>query len=334
MSAIECHDLTKRFGDVTAVSGLDLSIEEGEVFGFLGPNGAGKSTTINMLLDFTRPTRGSATVLGYDAQSEADAISRRVGVLPEGFGVYERLTGRKHLEFAIETKGGDDDLEVLLARIGLDPDAADRPAGGYSKGMRQRLATGMALAGDPDVLIMDEPSTGLDPTGIREMQALVRSEADRGTTIFFSSHILEHVEAVCDRIGVLNEGELVALDTLEGLRESLGNGATMTVTFAEPVADAADLVSAIDGVENVAVAGRRLEASVIDPTAKATVVTALDGAGATMTDVRIEETSLETMFSRLVGGEVGHPGSQSQPGAPPEATRQPSANAPPVGADE
>ncbi|MFP8957842.1 ABC transporter ATP-binding protein [Natrialbaceae archaeon A-CW3] len=340
MSAIECHNLTKRFGDVTAVSGLDLAIEEGEVFGFLGPNGAGKSTTINMLLDFTRPTEGSATVLGYDAQTEADAISRRVGVLPEGFGVYERLTGRKHLEFAIQTKDADDDPQALLERIGLDPDAADRPAGGYSKGMRQRLATGMALAGDPDLLIMDEPSTGLDPTGIREMQGLVRSEADRGTTVFFSSHILEHVEAVCDRIGVLNEGELVALDTLGGLRDSLGNGTTMTVTLDEPVADAAGLLGEIDGVTDVAVAGRRLEASVVDPTAKATVVTALDGVGATMSDIRIEETSLESLFSALIGGDGGHLRPQSQPhqqsrsGPPREDTTQHSANAPPVGADE
>ncbi|WP_254807649.1 ABC transporter ATP-binding protein [Natronosalvus amylolyticus] len=304
MPAIETRRLSKRFGDVTAVDDLNLTVEEGEVFGFLGPNGAGKSTTINMLLDFTRPTSGSATVLGYDAQTETDAISSRVGVLPEGFGVYERLTGRKHLEFAIETKRSDDDPEELLERVGLDGEDASRPAGEYSKGMRQRLATGMALVGDPDLLIMDEPSTGLDPTGIREMQTLVQSEADRGTTVFFSSHILEHVEAVCDRIGVLNEGELLVVDTLEGLRDSLGNGATMTVTLADPVDGAAETVAALEGVSNVTAGGRRLEASVTEPTAKATIVTALDAAGGTITDIRIEETSLESLFSMLVDGEA------------------------------
>lgn len=304
MVAIQTTNLTKRFGDVTAVFGLDLTIEDGEVFGFLGPNGAGKSTTINMLLDFTRPTEGSAKVLGYDAQEETDEISQRVGILPEGYGIYERLTGRKHLELAIRTKDADNDPEDLLARVGLDAENADRPAGGYSKGMRQRLVMGMALVGNPDLLIMDEPSTGLDPTGIREMQELVHEESERGTTIFFSSHILEHVEAVCDRIGVLSQGELVALDTLEQLRESLGDGATMTVTCADPIdRTAVETAGAISGVSDVTATGRLLEASVADPTAKAIVITELAAAGVTMTDIRIEETSLESLFSRLVTDE-------------------------------
>lgn len=304
MVAIQTTNLTKRFGDVTAVSGLDLTIEDGEVFGFLGPNGAGKSTTINMLLDFTRPTEGSAKVLGYDAQEETDEISQRVGILPEGYGIYERLTGRKHLDLAIRTKDADNDPEDLLARVGLDAENADRPAGGYSKGMRQRLVMGMALVGNPDLLIMDEPSTGLDPTGIREMQELVHEESERGTTIFFSSHILEHVETVCDRIGVLSQGKLVALDTLEQLRESLGDGATMTVTCADPIdRTAVETAGAISGVSDVTATGRLLEVSVADPTAKAIVITELAAAGVTMTDIRIEETSLESLFSRLVTDE-------------------------------
>ncbi|MFC3957039.1 ABC transporter ATP-binding protein [Halovivax cerinus] len=302
MSAIETNGLTKRYGDLTAVSELDLEISEGEVFGFLGPNGAGKSTTINMLLDFTRPTSGSATVLGYDAQAESDEISQRVGILPEGFSVYERLTGRKHVEFAVETKGATDDPDALLERVGLSSEDGDRPAGDYSKGMRQRLATGMALAGDPDLLIMDEPSTGLDPTGIREMQALVREEAERGTTIFFSSHILEHVEAVCDRVGILRAGELVALDTIEGLRESVGDGATMTVTATGSIEGAVDAVAAIDGVEDVTATGRRLEAVVERPSSKPLVVTTLANTGIELTDLRIQETSLESMFTTLIEG--------------------------------
>ncbi|OIB58959.1 ABC transporter ATP-binding protein [Natrialba sp. SSL1] len=314
MNAIEITDLTKQYGDVTAVSELSIAIEQGEVFGFLGPNGAGKSTTINMLLDFVRPTSGSATVLGYDTQTETDQISKRVGILPEGYDIYERLTGRKHLEFAIRTKDADDDPDELLARVGLDQADADRPAGGYSKGMRQRLATGMALVGDPELLIMDEPSTGLDPTGIREMQELVQAESERGTTVFFSSHILEHVEAVCDRIGILNQGELIALDTLEGLRESLGDGATMTITVSDPPKAAAETVDAITGVTDVTATGRQLEASVTDPRSKATVITELDALGVTITDVRIDETSLESLFAALVAedGTVGA-GIETQP---------------------
>ncbi len=303
MAAIDTTGLTKEYGDLTAVDDLDLTVETGEVFGFLGPNGAGKSTTINMLLDFTRPTAGSATVLGYDAQTEADEISPRVGVLPEGFDIYPRLSGRRHAEFAIETKDAADDPDGILDRVGLSPDDAARPAGDYSKGMCQRLATGMALVGDPDVLIMDEPSSGLDPHGIREMQDLVRDEAERGTTIFFSSHILEHVEAVCDRIGVLHEGKLVAVDTIDGLRESIGGGATMELMLDEPASGLCDSVASIDGVADVDASGRTLECSVPEPSAKAEIVTTVDGAGATIRDVRIEDVSLESLFATLTNGE-------------------------------
>ena len=302
MAAIDTTGLTKRYGDLVAVDDLDLTVEEGEVFGFLGPNGAGKSTTINMLLDFARPTAGSATVLGYDAQADADEISPRVGVLPEGFDVYPRLSGRRHVEFAIETKAADDDPDEILARVGLSGADLCRPAGEYSKGMCQRLATGMALVGDPDLLIMDEPSSGLDPHGIREMQELVRAEADRGTTVFFSSHILEHVEAVCDRVGVLNEGRLVAVDTIEGLRESIGGGATMELTVAESAADLREVAASIGGITDVTAAGHTLECTVTDPAAKATVVTAIDDADATIRDVRIDDVSLESLFREITDG--------------------------------
>ncbi|MFA9425798.1 ABC transporter ATP-binding protein [Natronorubrum sp. A-ect3] len=303
MTAIETTGLTKTYGELTAVDDLDLTIEDGEVFGFLGPNGAGKSTTINMLLDFARPTSGSATVLGYDAQDEADEISPRVGVLPEGFDIYPRLSGRRHIEFAIDTKDATNDPEAILERVGLSVEDAARPAGDYSKGMRQRLATGMALVGDPDLLIMDEPSSGLDPHGIREMQDLVRAEADRGTTVFFSSHILEHVEAVCDRIGVLNEGTLVAVDTIEGLRESLGDGATMELTLADAADGHLETARGVAGITAVAAAGQTLECSIADPAAKATIVTALDAAGATIQDLRIDDVSLESLFTTLTNGE-------------------------------
>ncbi|WP_226039974.1 ABC transporter ATP-binding protein [Natrinema sp. DC36] len=308
MTAIDTSGLTKEYGDLTAVDDLDLTVDDGEVFGFLGPNGAGKSTTINMLLDFARPTAGSATVLGYDAQTEADEISPRVGVLPEGFDIYPRLSGRRHIEFASKTKAADDDPDEILERVGLSAEDASRSAGDYSKGMRQRLATGMALVGDPDLLIMDEPSSGLDPHGIREMQELVRSEAERGTTVFFSSHILEHVEAVCDRIGVLNEGELVAVDTIEGLRDEIGGGATMTLALSSPAAELRAVAADVRGLTDVTASGRTLECTITDPTAKAGVVTALADAGATIEDLRIEEVSLESLFTALTNGEGSETG--------------------------
>ena len=168
MPAIETTGLTRRFDELVAVDALDLSVAEGEVFGFLGPNGAGKSTTINILLGFLDPSEGSATVLGHDATRDSRAVRRRIGLLPEGFAPYENLTGREHVRSAIETKDADDDPDELIARVGLDAEAARREAGGYSKGMTQRLVLAMALAGEPDLLVLDEPTTGLDPAGAEE----------------------------------------------------------------------------------------------------------------------------------------------------------------------
>ncbi|MFT4946948.1 MAG: ABC-2 type transport system ATP-binding protein, partial [Natronomonas sp.] len=202
MTAIELNGLTKRYGSLVAVDNLDLRIEEGEVFGFLGPNGAGKSTTINIILDFVKPTAGQARVFDMDCQQQGQDLRHRIGVLPEGYDVYDRLTGRQHLEFAIESKNATDNPQELLERVDI-ADAADRKASGYSKGMAQRLILAMALVGDPDLLILDEPTTGLDPNGAREIREIIREENSRGTTVFFSSHILSQVEAVCDRVGIL-----------------------------------------------------------------------------------------------------------------------------------
>ncbi|WP_435068024.1 ABC transporter ATP-binding protein [Haloplanus sp. C73] len=302
MAAIELDGVTKRFGDVTAVSDLDLTVPEGEVFGFLGPNGAGKSTTINMLLDFVRPTAGEVRVLGLDAERESVAVRRRTGVLPEGYDVYHRLTGRKHIEFAMRSKEVDGDVDAVLERVGI-ADAADRKAGGYSKGMRQRLTLGMALVGEPDLLILDEPSSGLDPGGAREMRDIVRTEADRGATVFFSSHVLGQVESVCDRVGIMREGELVAEDSIEGLRDAVGEGATLVITVDAASEDDLDAVRALDGVTNATTDGGTVTVT-CNPDAKTTVIGALEDAGVTVKDFQTEETSLEDLFLAYTEGEV------------------------------
>ena len=299
MPAIETQGLTKEFGeDVVAVEDLDLTIESGEIFGFLGPNGAGKSTTINVLLDFIRPTAGSAEVFGLDAQREPAAIRERIGVLPEGYGFDDYLTGREYMEWAIETKDADDDPEALLDLVGILGEA-DRTAAGYSKGMQQRLAFGMALADDPDLLVLDEPSTGMDPNGIQHMRSVIRGRAEDGTTVFFSSHILSEVEAVCDRVGVMNEGRLVAMDTIEGLRENATGESTIELECAAPPSP--DGVADIDGVADVTVAGTTLTASCTDPAAKVDVVRQVDGR-AEVVDILAENTSLESLFNQYTEG--------------------------------
>jgi ABC-2 type transport system ATP-binding protein len=303
MAAIETTDLVKEYGDVTALAGLDLEVQEGEIFGFLGPNGAGKSTTIDILLDFVRPTGGSARVLGLDAQEESQAIRQRTGVLPEGYEVYERLTGKQHMDFVLDSKGADDDPWELLEKVGID-DAAIRKAGGYSKGMRQRLLLGMALVGDPDLLILDEPSTGLDPSGVRDIRELIRDVAADGGTVFFSSHILSQVEAVCDRVGILRQGELVAVDTVEGLRDAAEVESTLRVTTRGGLVDGTvEQVRALAGVSEVTVHGNELVTTVTD-SSKFAVLSTLEGAEVQIVDFQTEEASLEDLFLSYTEGKA------------------------------
>ena len=302
MAAIDTTNLSKRYGTLTALDRANLTVEEGEIFGFLGPNGAGKSTMINLFLDFIRPTEGSVSIFGHDCQQEGKQARARMGVLPEGYDVYGRLTGRQHMEFAIESKDADVRPMDVLDRVGI-ADAADRPAGGYSKGMAQRLVFGMALVGEPDLLVLDEPTTGLDPNGARAMRQIIREENERGATIFFSSHILEQVEAVCDRVGILYNGELVAVDTIDELRSSMTGGTKLVVDIQPTDVDVVAVVNALSGVDTVQRNGdgTRLEITCQDD-AKMDVVLALDDAGVAVENFQTEEASLEDLFAAYTGG--------------------------------
>jgi ABC-2 type transport system ATP-binding protein len=304
MTAIRTEGLTKRFGTETAVTDLDLTVESGEVFGFLGPNGAGKSTTISMLLGFLDPTAGSATVLGTDVTEDARTVRERIGLLPEGFEAVPNLTGREHVAFAIETKGADDDPDDLIARVGLDPGDARRPADDYSTGMFQRMALAVALVGDPDLLVLDEPSSGLDPNGVQLVREIVREERDRGATVFFSSHILDEVERVSDRVGILQDGELTAVNTVENLRAELGSGAVVSATVDEAAAVDAEAVAATEGVTDVTVADSTVRIACATPRAKMPALRRVDDA-ATVADVTVEEASLEDLFEAYTGGKSG-----------------------------
>lgn len=248
--AIRTEHLTKRYGSTAVVDALDLVVDSDEVFGFLGPNGAGKSTTIGMLLDYVRPTSGSVRVLGRDPQRDVVDVHRRLGVLPDRYGLYPDRTARQHLEFVVDTKGASDDPEALLSRVGLS-DAIDQPAATFSQGMEQRLALAMALVGTPDLLVLDEPFTGLDPHGVRTVRELVHEENDRGAAVFFSSHVLGQVELVCDRVGVVHEGRLVASGTLDELRRRADGEADASVEsiFVSLTGDAAPIEAETGGAE-------------------------------------------------------------------------------------
>jgi ABC-2 type transport system ATP-binding protein len=226
--AIRTEGLTKRYGSTAAVEDLDLSVESDEIYGFLGPNGAGKSTTIGILMDYIRPSSGRVRVLDRDPQTDVVDVHDRLGILPDRYSLYDDLTARQHLTFGIDTKRTDDSPETLLSRVGLD-DAIDQSVATFSQGMEQRLALAMALVGEPELLVLDEPFTGLDPHGVRTVREIVHTENDRGAAVFFSSHVLGQVELVCDRIGILHEGRLVAEGSIDDLRTETGVGPDGTV---------------------------------------------------------------------------------------------------------
>lgn len=298
MLAIETNNLSKHYGNVVALEDLNLTVNRGEVYGFLGPNGAGKTTTIHLLLGFITPSSGQMSILGSDIRENAMDIRQNLGLLPEGASLYDRVTGREHVEFAAKSKGVDADVDALLDRVGLAPDDAARAAGNYSKGMTQRIRLAMALVGDPDLLILDEPSSGLDPTGMSEMRTLIQNEAESGTTVFFSSHILSEVEAVADRIGILKGGHLVVEDNIDSFREQ---EETAVVEFSVDESTVTNLsVEEFDGVIDARWdRPDRLVVVCSDPTEKAPVIRYVSER-ATVLDVISEETSLETMFERYV----------------------------------
>ncbi len=222
---IRTHGLTKRYGAVTAVDAVDLDVREGDVYGFLGANGSGKTTTVRMLLGLVLATSGKTEVLGREMPAAAGEVLPRVGALIEGPGAYAHLSGRRNLAiFDASGRGprvGRKRIRAVLAQVGLDP--TDRRAvRTYSLGMRQRLGLAAALLREPTLLVLDEPTNGLDPQGIREMRELLLGLNRAGTTIFLSSHLLAEIEQMCTRVGVLDRGRLVIQDQLSTLTAPTG----------------------------------------------------------------------------------------------------------------
>jgi len=219
--AIQTRSLTKHYGkngEIKALQSLDLEIKQGELFGFLGPNGAGKSTTIRTLLGFLHPTSGSASVLGLDVVKDSVEIRRRVGYLPSGFAVYDYMSGREYLDHMRELSGRPSLLRHrIMEALELSDAILKRPVRDYSRGMRQKIGVVQAMETDPELLILDEPSEGLDPLMQRSLQELLLERVALGRTVFFSSHLISEVERICNRVAIVRGGQLVALESVESL---------------------------------------------------------------------------------------------------------------------
>ena len=242
---ITARGLTKWYGPTVAVDGLDLEIEKGDVFGLLGPNGAGKTTTILMILGLTEPTAGTIETLGHDPLREPLEVKRRVGYLPDAVGFYGNMSGRQNLRYTARLNGlrrqaAETAIDEVLEQVGLT-DRADDEVQTYSRGMRQRLGLADALVKGPDLLILDEPTTAIDPLGVVEILDLLRALVhERGLAILLSSHLLTQVQSVCDRIGIFASGRLVGQGTLEELADRFGDG-TAVVEVGLDLTDPAEI---------------------------------------------------------------------------------------------
>ena len=236
-AAIVVRGLRKSYGRQAVLHGLDFAVERGEVFGFLGPNGAGKTTTIRILLGLIKATEGRCTVLGQDLESQRDQLLRRIGVVFEQSNIYERLTGRQNLRFFADLYDvGEARIHELLAQFELDA-AANKQVRQYSKGMRQRLLLARALLHDPELLIMDEPTSGLDPTSQRWIRDAITEMSSRGKTIFLSTHSLEEADQICQRVAVLFEGRLAAVERPSVLKQHFGQPVLRITVRSETTAE-------------------------------------------------------------------------------------------------
>lgn len=257
-AAISTTRLTKRFGDFTAVDDLDLDVRQGEVFGFLGPNGAGKSTTIRCLLDLNRPTSGTATVLGLDSRAGSVEIHRRVGFLPGDMALYDKLTGREVIDYFANLRRRHDPQAVDPSTIDQLADRFDadlsKKCSEYSSGNRQKVGLIQAFMHHPDLVVLDEPSTGLDPLVQQSLHELIQETAAAGRTVFLSSHTLSEVERVAERVGIIRHGRLVEVARIEELKAK----AIRRLDFVFTTDVDRDVLSRIDGVREVTGDGRHL----------------------------------------------------------------------------
>jgi len=302
MNALATHGLTKSYGDQTVVAGLNLAVPKGTLYGFLGPNGAGKTTTIRMLLGLVKPSAGRAELLGQEVNvgTSAAGVLGKVGALIEEPGLWPYLSGRSNLLCMARSGGKDerlDRIDEMLDLVGLSG-AATKRVKAYSQGMRQRLGIALALLGRPEVLVLDEPTNGLDPPGMREIRGLLRRLADDGVTVFVSSHLLFEVEAMCDRVGVLAGGRLIAEGTPAELRAP---GESLRIEVDDGAA-ASVVLERFRGLEVVSANHGSLRVTLADGLDPAEINRMLVSAGVAVRALVPERRSLEEVFMALIEG--------------------------------
>ena len=284
---ITTQNLTKKFDQITAVENLTLQIPEGEVFGFLGPNGAGKTTIIRLLLDLIRPNSGTIRLFGLDSRADSVAIRRRIGYIPGDLGLYERLTPREVLSHFAYLRGGIpwSAITPLIDELNLE---IDKPVRTLSKGNRQKVGLVAAFMGDPELLLLDEPTSGLDPLVQQQIHEQVRRTALEGRTVFLSSHILSEVGEMAERVGLIRDGQLIAVERVADLTQRSSH--FIDISFASPPDP--NFLSTLPGLRHASVVGNQFHAEVTGDLNPAIALIA----NAQITDLSIREPGLEEMF--------------------------------------
>ena len=306
-TVIEAKGLTKRYGAATAVDNVSFGVAAGEIFGLLGPNGAGKTTTILMLLGLSDISDGQARVFGHDPMREPLAVKRMVGYLPDSVGFYDHLTAADNLHYTARLMGlGPDErnrrIAAALVRVGLEK-VANRKVGTFSRGMRQRLGLAEIVMKEARVAILDEPTNGLDPQASIELLALIRSLKEQGVSILLSSHLLDRVQSVCDRIALFNSGKIALIGTIAELgRQVLGGGYAVEVE-ADGGEDIAKRLAALPGVRGVEEPGQGRFRMSCDRDLRGEAAAAVVAAGGRLKQLSLDQPSLENIYTRYFQSE-------------------------------
>jgi len=307
--AVQTFGLTRLYGTLTALNGLDLTVNTGDLFGFIGSNGAGKTTTLRILATFLTPSAGRAEVLGHDVVLGADAVRHVIGYMPDFFGVYKDMEVTEYLDFfgacyKIPTRQREKTVNDVLELVGLS-EKRGTLIGALSRGMQQRLGLARVLIHDPKVLLLDEPASGLDPRARIEMMAILQELQRMGKTIIISSHILSELQTLCNRVAIIEKGKLIYSGPVQGVRDQMSSGLVYWVRVSSDSDQAVELLKARPEVAEVTPADGRLRVTLVNhDTDPSCVAEALVKGGARLVEFREDEVGLERVFLHVTRGET------------------------------
>jgi len=298
---IEVKNLTKKYNNFKALDDISFNVISGEIFGFLGPNGAGKTTTIKSIIGLINTNSGEIKISGYNIKKKGKEAKKNIGYLPEKVAFYDNLTALQNLNFYAEMKNvSKEECEPLIKEFGL-AESINKKVGNFSKGMTQRLGMARAILGNPPILILDEPTGGLDPRGVVYIRKRIQELREKGTTIFISSHILSEIQELCDRVGIIDNGILVAKDTVTELSKKMNIKPKITVEL-ENISDAIlESVKKVKGVDKAERIGRSIDV-ICDSKVKSKVIVAIEKAGGDIVNLYTKEPSLEEVFMKFTEG--------------------------------